>query len=156
MSVNGNGPSARLGRRLVVSLFAMIAATASPLLAQDAMPFVVVAHPSVDVDSLSAKEISDLFLKKAIRWRDGTEVVPVDLPSDSRVRASFSEAIHDREVSAIKSYWQRQIFSGRAVPPVEKTSEDEVLDFVRSRRGAIGYVSAEAPVEGLRRLRIRE
>jgi ABC-type phosphate transport system substrate-binding protein len=126
------------------------------LFAQESAQFVVVLHPSVEVESLTAKQISDLFLKKATVWPDGSEVVAVDLPSDSPVRASFSGAIHERRVSAVKSYWQRQIFSGGAVPPPEKATEAEVVAFVRGRRGAIGYVSPSAAVDGLRLVRIRE
>jgi ABC-type phosphate transport system substrate-binding protein len=41
----------------------------------------------------------------------------------------------------VKSYWQQQIFSGRDVPPPEKQTENDVVAFVRSNPGAIGYVS---------------
>jgi hypothetical protein len=49
-----------------------------------------------------------------------------------------------KSVSSIKAYWQQQIFSGRDVPPPEKQSEAEVLEFVRSNATAIGYVSPVA------------
>ena len=52
--------------------------------------------------------------------------------------------------AAVKSYWNQQIFSGRDVPPVEKKSDAEVLTFVRSTPGAIGYVSDAAAVDGVR------
>ena len=42
----------------------------------------------------------------------------------------------------MKSYWQKMIFSGRDVPPPEKGSPDEVVAFVRSHGGGIGYVPA--------------
>jgi hypothetical protein len=42
----------------------------------------------------------------------------------------------------IAEFWRQQIFSGRNVPPVEKASDSEVLEFVRSNPGAIGYVSS--------------
>ena len=45
-------------------------------------------------------------------------------------------------VQMIAEFWRQQIFSGRNVPPVEKASDAEVLDFVRGNPGAIGYVSA--------------
>jgi hypothetical protein len=44
-------------------------------------------------------------------------------------------------VSSIKAYWQKQIFSGRGVPPEEKQSDEEVLEYVSKNVGAIGYIS---------------
>jgi hypothetical protein len=45
----------------------------------------------------------------------------------------------------VKSFWQRQIFSGSGVPPQERASDEEVLDFVRANPGAVGYVSSDTP-----------
>ena len=61
-----------------------------------------------------------------------------------------------KTVSAVKSYWQQQIFAGREVPPVEKTSDAEVIAFVKANRGAVGYVSDTAAVTGVRVLRVDE
>jgi hypothetical protein len=47
-------------------------------------------------------------------------------------------------VSSIKAYWQKQIFSGRGVPPEEKESDEEVLEYVSKNVGAIGYISESA------------
>ena len=62
----------------------------------------------------------------------------------------FSKSIHGKTAAAVKSYWNQQIFSGREVPPVEKKSDAEVLSFVRSTPGAIGYVSDTASTDGVR------
>lgn len=116
---------------------------ASPSHAQS---FRVVVHSSNPVRSLSTDQASSLFLKKVTRWNDGGEVKPVDLSDGSAVRTTFSEEIHGKSVSAVKSYWQKMIFSGRATPPPELSNDAEVLAFVRSNPGAIGYVSAGATV----------
>ena len=60
------------------------------------------------------------------------------------MREKFSKDIHGRKVSSIKAYWQKQIFSGRKIPPPEKKSDREVLVFVQNNPGAVGYVSASA------------
>ena len=53
------------------------------------------------------------------------------------------------------AYWQKMIFSGREVPPPEKTSSAEVVAYVRANRGAIGYVAADAALgAGVRVLKI--
>jgi ABC-type phosphate transport system substrate-binding protein len=70
--------------------------------------------------------------------------LPVDQAEGSSVRKAFSEAVHGRAPSAVEAYWQRQIFSGRGVPPLQKMSDDEVIAYVRSNPSAVGYVSRGA------------
>lgn len=144
-------------RWLLLSLVvSVIVAGGVPLPGQGVEEFVVVVNRSVPVTFLSKADLADIFLKKTSHWKDGSAVAPVDLASDSPTRASFSESVLDRQVSAIKSYWQRQIFSGRAVPPPERPNDEEVLAFVRDRPGAIGYVASSTPVGDLRILRVTE
>lgn len=128
------------------------AAAAALLLAGIAAPpahaasFKVVVHASNPVRSLSADQASKYFLKKVTRWNDGSEIEPVDLNDESQVRETFSETIHGKDVVSVKSYWQKMIFSGRATPPPELSSDAEVIAYVRSNPGAIGYVGGGAAV----------
>lgn len=57
------------------------------------------------------------------------------------IRESFSRVIHGRSANQIAAYWQQQIFSGRNIPPEQRSSDDEVIAYVSSTPGAIGYVS---------------
>ncbi len=110
--------------------------------------FKVIVHASNPTEKLTKQEISKLFLKKIKQWEGTNEtVLPVDLVEDSPVRAKFSKDIHERKVSSIKAYWQKQIFSGRGVPPEEKKSDAEVLEYVSENSGAIGYISESAEIE---------
>jgi ABC-type phosphate transport system substrate-binding protein len=101
------------------------------------------ANPSYTV---SKQQLSNIFMKKTGTWSDGQQALPVDQAVSSSTRHGFSKVIFGRDANAIKSYWQRQIFSGRGVPPPEKASDDEVLAFVKANPGAIGYVSSNADV----------
>ena len=115
-----------------------------------ATPWKVIVNNNVKVDSLSKKAASDLFLKKTTKWASGAAVVPVDQVDTAAVRDAFSRAVHGKPTAAVKSYWNQQIFSGRDVPPVEKRNDAEVLAFVRSNAGAVGYVSEGAATDGVR------
>jgi len=106
--------------------------------------FKVVINVANSTSSISKENLSKCFLKQTNTWTNGQPVVAVDQATRSGTRAAFSQEIHTRNVSAVKGYWQRQIFSGRGVPPTEKASDDEVLAFVRANPGAVGYVSADA------------
>jgi len=116
-------------------------------MAQNRDSFRLIAHPGISADWVDKSTASDYFLKKKSRWSQGIEVKPVDL-SINQIRESFSRKIHNRSRSAIKKYWQRQIFTGDSTPPPEKHSERDVIAYVSSTPGAIGYVSANANLNG--------
>jgi ABC-type phosphate transport system substrate-binding protein len=102
--------------------------------------FVVIANAENPAASLAASELSNLFLKKTSQWSGGLPALPVDLGESSPVRESFSRQVHRKGTPAVKAYWQQQIFSGRNVPPPEKSAVRDVVEFVRANRGAVGYV----------------
>jgi len=130
---------------LASSLLLLLAA---PVMGADQpIGYRIIVHPDNPVRHLSVTELSDLFLKKEPSWPDGEKVEPVELVHESPVRGAFSEEVHGRSVSSIESYWQQMIFSGKAIPPPEEASDADVLAFVGSHRGAIGYVSLVAPVD---------
>jgi ABC-type phosphate transport system substrate-binding protein len=132
--------------RITVAI-AIVALTTTALPAAAADPgFKVVVNASNTTTSISKEQLSRCFMKQTNTWISGEPVVPVDQSPDSPVRIAFTTTIHERDVSAVKSYWQRQIFSGSGVPPQEKASNEEVLAFVRANPGAIGYVSSDTPV----------
>ncbi|HEV8579025.1 MAG TPA: substrate-binding domain-containing protein [Thermoanaerobaculia bacterium] len=118
-------------------------------------PFVVIVNAANPVSSITVQDLSKAFMKKATRWPDGVEILPVDLKEQSAVRESFSRLIHEKSTSAVRAYWQKMIFSGREVPPPEKATSAEVLAFVRSNRGAVGYLAAEAALgDGVKVVRV--
>jgi hypothetical protein len=116
--------------------------------------YALVVNASNPVSSLTRIEVSNLFLRKATKWPDGSLVHPVDLPSSSPVRAAFSREIHGKSVASISSYWQQQIFSGRSVPPSERESPAEIIAYVRSDPEAIGYIPAGLPQSGVKVLQV--
>jgi ABC-type phosphate transport system substrate-binding protein len=128
----------------------------APAAGQD---FKVVINESNPTTSITKANLSSCFMKPAetFTWISGQPLIPVDQAASSEARKAFSMAIHARDVSAVKSYWQRQIFTGKAVPPQEKASDEEVLAFVRAHPGAVGYVSASADLgPGVKELEIVE
>jgi ABC-type phosphate transport system substrate-binding protein len=106
--------------------------------------FKVVVNEANASDTISKQQLSSIFMKETATWNSGQVVMPVDQVASSSTRNGFSKVIFGRDANAIKSYWQRQIFSGRGVPPPEKASDDDVLAFVREHPGAIGYVASNA------------
>jgi hypothetical protein len=138
-------------RKMIAAI--VLALTAVSVGAADTGNMKVIVNNGVSVRSMSSKAISDLFLKKTSTWSSGTAVVAVDNATPA-VREEFSRIIHGKASAAVKSYWNQQIFSGRSIPPLEKASDAEVIAFVRSTPGAVGYVSNTADTSSVRVLTV--
>ncbi len=117
---------------------------------------VVVAHPSVPSTSLSRVEASRLFMKLQTEWPGGGHVRPVDQPKASHAREAFSREVLGKSVEQVDQAWTQAIFSGRAVPPVEKRTDADVVAYVRENPGAVGYVAASAATEGVKRIALKD
>jgi ABC-type phosphate transport system substrate-binding protein len=107
--------------------------------------FRVVVHPQVKGTQIARAALSSIFLKQAKKWGDGTAALPVDQSLRAQVRSAFSHETLGKSLLEVQVFWQRQIANGLTPPPV-KASDDEVLAYVASTPGAIGYVSARARV----------
>ena len=126
---------------------------ASPLAGQNG--YQIVVNSSNPSSSMAKADVAKLFLKKTTSWSHGLKVQPVDQATDRAVRESFTRAVHGKSVSSVKGYWTKLIFSGRATPPPELGSDRQVMDYVRDKPGAVGYVSAGTTLgSGVKALRI--
>ncbi len=120
--------------------------TASPVPANDLTPvaassFIVVVHADNPTTAIERELLSKIFFKRVEKWPDGTTAEPVDLALNQPARVSFSTGVHKKSVGAVRAFWQQQIFSGREIPPAEKSNEAAVLAYVMEHSGAVGYVS---------------
>jgi ABC-type phosphate transport system substrate-binding protein len=120
-----------------------------------AADFRIIVHPANASQSVSRDFMADAFLKKVTRWESGETIRPLDQRPGAAVRRAFTDSVLKRTVSAVRSYWQQRIFSGRDVPPPELDSDENVIAYVAQNPGAVGYVSGSAKLGGTRELRLR-
>jgi hypothetical protein len=137
-------PARNLLRFLAVASATVMSCALAPRGVSAQTSFVVVVNVTNPASNIGRSELAALFTKKEQSWSDGTPAFPVDLPADDPTREAFTAAIHGKSSKAIRAYWQQQIFSGRQVPPPERDSDEQVLAYVRTTVGAVGYVRPTA------------
>ena len=133
--------------RRIIKLLAVLALVAAPVAraeAQDA--YRVIVNAANPASQISKSELARIFMKKRTTWESGSPVEVVDQTERSQARAQFSSTVLGKDVATMKSYWQQSLFSGRGVPPVEKSSDTQVAQFVAGNDAAIGYVSTAVPL----------
>lgn len=139
----------------LAALFTILALFTSASADTPPPPFVLIVHPGNPHGALDRGFVAEAFLKKTTRWPNGDVIKPADLPPESPVRERFSQEVLKRSVPAVKSYWQQIIFSGRDVPPPELPTDEDVVKYVLTHKGAIGYVSGNAHLGDARVVTIR-
>jgi ABC-type phosphate transport system substrate-binding protein len=107
---------------------------------------VVVADVAPDKELLTREDLEGIFRRKIRFWKDGTPILPVNLPVTNPLRRAFSRLVLGAPPEALESYWNEQYFHGVS-PPYVLASEEAVLRFVATTPGAIGYINA-ARVDG--------
>ncbi len=141
-------------RALLCAAAALVAAAPLATSPADA-EYRVVVHATNPVDSITRADLSAMFLKRTRSWPGGTPVEPVDQAEGSAVHERFCGDVHGRSAASIRTYWARLVFAGRDKPPERKASDGEVVAFVRSHAGAVGYVLGSAPVAGVKVIEVK-
>jgi hypothetical protein len=117
--------------------------SAAPVQGQETYRIIVnVANP---IEGLTKPEAARLFLTRAT-WDNGEPAFPVDLTATSPVREDFSRDVLGIAVAAAVQQWKK----AAGEPPPAVATDREVLAFVRLKRGAIGYVSSAANIQGVK------
>jgi len=111
-------------------------------------PFAVITAPGATEHHLTRETISLIFKRKQKYWDNGTRIQPVNLPTSNPLRRAFSQTILGHPPEALEDYWREMYFHG-VLPPYVLASEEAVILFVNSTPGAIGYVSACIPEQGV-------
>lgn len=88
--------------------------------------------------------LQKVFLGKVIRV-NGMPVIPVNLVSGSLARKDFVSQILEQTDEKYVNYWTVRRYIGQGSPPREVSGEQEMIDYVRSTPGAVGYVEEVTP-----------
>ena len=144
--------------RLILAASALLALgglTAADTASRPGPAYQIVVNPANQIDSVDRSFLSNVYLKKVATWRNDWTVRPVQLSKRFALRDQFTREILKKSPSQLRSYWNRQIFSGKAVPPPDLESQDEVITYVLANKGAIGYVATGVNLRGARVVRLK-
>lgn len=122
---------------LTASLILFIVIFTTPLKAEMA----VIVNPGNPVGELSKKEVKDIYLGKKKKFPGGDSAIPIDQETED-LRSNFINTIIGKDLSQLRSYWSRKIFTGKGQPPKQVGGDEEVLKLVRENPAIIGYIEA--------------
>jgi ABC-type phosphate transport system substrate-binding protein len=106
----------------------------------------VIAHEGLK--NLDESTISRIYMGKIIEV-NGSAVNPVNLMTGSNTRTQFMNQVLGKEDDSYIAYWVVRRSIGKGVSPKEFGSDKEVIEYVKSTPGAIGYIDSSESKPGL-------
>jgi ABC-type phosphate transport system substrate-binding protein len=113
---------------------------------------VVIANASVSADSLSADALKDIYTAKTKYWDGGQAIVIAVLPD--KTDAALQQAC-GMDSSALKTFWQRLVFSGRGQEPKHADDAASLVALVAATKGAVAIVPADTVLTGVKKVEIK-
>lgn len=104
----------------------------------------VVVNPKSPVASMTADQVSSIFLGKSNQLPSGAAAQAVDQPESAGVREQFYTKATGKSSAQVKAAWSRLVFSGKGTPPKELGNSADVKKFVAANPDAIGYIEKSA------------
>jgi ABC-type phosphate transport system substrate-binding protein len=101
---------------------------------------VVIVGAKSGIGALEKQQVSDLFLGKASAFPDGKQAVPLDQAEGAAARDEFHSKVTGKSGAQLKSFWSKQVFSGKGTPPKEVPGSADVKKLVADNPNMIGYV----------------
>ena len=105
---------------------------------------VVVIVNKANDNTIDKALVAKIYTGESKVWANGGAVAAFDLPDDNAARAAFAGDIVGKSPASLKSLWTQNMFTGKAVPPKQAASDDDVKKAVSANKNAIGYIKASA------------
>jgi len=105
---------------------------------------VVVGNPALP-DGLTKKEAKRIFLGKKDKYSQG-DLYVIELSSTNPMKAEFHKRVTKKSLAQLESYWSKQLFTGKATPPLEVADANTLKATIAQHSNGIGYID-EADVD---------
>lgn len=132
-----------MSQKKLLNALALIFVLTNPLLgwAEDLLIIVNARNPTA---TLNSAEVRKYFLKEHPTWPGGEKVRSVDRTGNAPEKRAFLDRIVKLSDDELEQFWvSKRYEKGIPVPP-KLHSDNEVIEYVLSFDGAIGYVNSKS------------
>jgi ABC-type phosphate transport system substrate-binding protein len=114
----------------------------------------IVANPAVKGSEISKSDLHDIFNGASSTFKDGSHAVPVTLKGGA-VHDEFLKAYVGKTDSGFRAAWRMLVFTGQGSMPKTLDSDAQVIEYVASTPGAIGYIGKGSASDKVKVLAVR-
>jgi len=119
-----------------------------------AAELLVIVSEQNPLTSISLTDIKKIYKMKRRVWPNGVPVRAANMRKDHPLRDTFSKQILGKRTAQMEVFYLKMALTGRGQPPYIANSNTEVIAFVRSHDGAIGYIDQPIRKVGIKILSI--
>ena len=114
----------------------------------------LIANLSVNVSSVSADDLRNIFLETKTSLSGGGRLEPV-LSKGGPTHEAFLKQYLGKTDAALNTYYRSLVFTGKAFMPKILASDTDIAAYVAKTKGAIGYVNAGASTPGAKTITVK-
>ncbi len=100
----------------------------------------IISNITAETVSLSTTQLRRIYSMRQVHWQNGTPIVVYVLSSKNIIHQKFCKEQLRLFPYQLDRIWHKLTFSGYGVAPIEVANESELVEAVKSTKGAIGYV----------------
>ncbi|TWX69298.1 hypothetical protein [Colwellia sp. C1TZA3] len=100
----------------------------------------IISNITADTESLSVTQLRRIYSMRQVHWQNGTPIVVYVLASKNPLHQKFCREQLRLFPYQLDRIWHKLTFSGYGVAPIEVANERELIQAIKSTKGAIGYV----------------
>lgn len=101
-----------------------------------------------NVPKMDAVTVQKIYTGKFISV-SGVSVMPVAFKTGTPSRNRFLKEFLNQDEEKYTAYWTVRLYIGKGAPPIELTSVSDVIGYVQSTPGAIGYIDEAELKQGM-------
>jgi len=111
----------------------------------------IIVNKNHPLARISTTELADIYRGQE-EVVGGVRLKPIDQSDNQEIRSAFLGKVMRMSHEAYINYWNHRLFQEGGIPPLLKNNAAEVIQAVREKEGAIGYIwdSEAKGVDGIR------
>ncbi|MCP4547987.1 MAG: phosphate ABC transporter substrate-binding protein [bacterium] len=125
--------------KIIAAIFLLVISMTGLGLETASAETLIIVNSAVAESAVDAEMIQKIFLGKTKKWEDKTAIVPVIL-DEGPVHDAFLDQYLNKSAKKFSTFWKKAVFTGTGTPPSSFATEAEIIAFVASNKGAIGYI----------------
>jgi ABC-type phosphate transport system substrate-binding protein len=107
---------------------------------------VIIGHE--DVPKIDVVAVQKIYSGKFISV-DGVNITPVSLKTGAAQRDEFLKNFMNQDEEKYTAYWTVRKYVGKGTPPNEVGTAADVINFIQSTPGAVGYIDETEVKDGV-------
>ncbi|MFT5634639.1 MAG: hypothetical protein ACI89T_000065 [Cognaticolwellia sp.] len=114
----------------------------------------IISNITADTSSLSVTQLRRIYSMRQVHWQNGIPIVVYVLVSKNPLHQKFCREQLRLFPYQLDRIWHKLTFSGYGVAPIEVANESELIQAIKSTKGAIGYVENLSEVKDVNIIKI--